>query len=226
MSKIDEKNIGLFDDQETQAEEKEEKKILYPDRPVMYEEDPEEGEEFEVDEKFRVTDLNSADWCLEKIAEKEALISEVRDLATAKKQLIDRWEQKETERHLRSIQFFQYLLGQYLAEQREKDPKFKISTPMGLVSTRAQQPEWNIEDEDRVIELLEISGQSAFIRVKKELKKGDIKKACTEIRNGVPILITGTDQVMLQGIKVEERLPKLTVKINEEALKLKKKEVK
>ena len=131
MSKIDEKNIGLFDDQETQAEEKEEKKILYPDHPIMYEEE-EESEVFGVDEKFRVTDLNSADWCLEKIAEKEALISEIRDLATAKKQLIDRWEQKETERHLRSIQFFQYLLGQYLAEQREKDPKFKISTPMGL----------------------------------------------------------------------------------------------
>lgn len=224
MSKIDEKTIGLFDDQETHAEEKEEKKILYPDRPEMNEEDLEEGEEA-VDEKFRVTDLHSADWCLEKIAEKEALISEVRDLATAKKQLIDRWEQKETERHQRSIQFFQFLLGQYLAEQREKDPKFKISTPMGLVSTRVQQPEWNIEDEDRVIELLEISGQSAFIRVKKELKKGDIKKTC-EIRNGVPVLVTETDEVILQGIKVEERPPKLTVKINEDALKLKKKEVK
>lgn len=75
-------------------------------------------------------------------------------------------------------------MEEYYRGQRKLDPKFKLSTPYGKVSSRKQQDKWIYEDET-VLESLKQHHLDELIRVKEEVNKVDLKKEIEILENVV-----------------------------------------
>lgn len=158
-------------------------------------------------EKFKIEDLNGANWALRKIAAYKKKQAEIKELAAEEKFRIECWEENENEQIERGIAYFEWLLNEYLMEQRKQDPKFKISTPYGKVSTRKQQPKWEYID-NVVLEYLKSVDAKELIRIKEELNKVDLKKVVT-VEEGKAVY----QGVALPGITIIEQPEKVIVSV-------------
>lgn len=165
-----------------------------------------EGDKTE-EEKFKIRDLGGASWALRKIAAYKKKQAEIKEFADAERFRINSWEENENEQIKRGIEYFENLLAQYLMEQRRSDPKFKISTPYGKVSTRKQQPKWEYDDET-VIKYLKSVDMNRLIRIKEELNKVDLKKAVTVEESKA--MLQG---IRLPGINITEQPDKIIVEV-------------
>lgn len=137
-------------------------------------------------ETFKIEDLGQANWAFRKLAALNQKTREIEQLARAEKVRIEDWEKREKESLKHNINFFNYLLEEFYREQRAMDPKFKLSTPYGQVSSRKQQPKWNYDDE-KTIESLKKYKLKDFIRVKEEVNKADFKKEVEVLKDVVSL---------------------------------------
>ncbi|AWZ48431.1 hypothetical protein C3495_06200 [Clostridiaceae bacterium 14S0207] len=132
-------------------------------------------------ESFKVTDLESANWCFRKISALQNNIESNKSLAVAEKLRIDKWEKKVTEEDKETIQYFESLITEYYLANRELDKKFKLSTPYGKVSSRKSK-KYNWTDEEELLKYLKENKNDELIRVKEEINKTEFKKV---YKNGV-----------------------------------------
>lgn len=137
----------------------------------------------ETKERFKIENLDSANWAFRKLAALERKEKEITQLADAEKNRIETWEKEEKAQIQSSKDFFNFLLEEYYRKQRELDPKFKLSTPYGKVTSRKQQAKWNYDDEV-ILESLKDNKLDKFIRIKEEVNKSDLK-AEVEVLNNV-----------------------------------------
>lgn len=177
-------------------------------------EEADEEEIKEIKERFKINDLESANWAFRKLKAIEEKKKEIEELA--KKEIepykleisrIEDWKNEELKSFDRSIIFFNFLLEEYYREQRKIDPKFKVSTPYGKVTSRKQQPKWNYDDE-KVVEWL-LENDKDLVRVKYEPSKTDIKKKYKAAGNNV----VTEDGEIVEGITIEERDPVVKVEV-------------
>lgn len=165
-------------------------------------------EEEEIQESFKVTDLNSANWCMRKMRANEKKLAEYKELAKAEIERINAWLKKEAEKIDNSNSFFQVKLEEYFLEQRANDPKFKLSTPYGKMSTRKQHPKWYY-DEDKLLSYLKESNKAEFIRTKEEIDKAKLKKSVS-VKEGRAVTEDGE---IIECITIEEQPDKITIKL-------------
>jgi phage host-nuclease inhibitor protein Gam len=158
-------------------------------------------------QRFKVDSLESANWCLKKLAVLEKEQQEKEELAKKEIQRIEEWLKSEKERIANSKRFFECLLEEYFVAEKEKNPKFKISTPYGKVSSRKQQPKW-VYDNEKAINSLKQAGLNDLIKIKEEIDKNKLKKSVT-IVNGQAVTEDGE---ILEGITVEEQPEKIVIK--------------
>lgn len=170
----------------------------------------------EVKDRFKITDLDRANWAFRKlkaIAEKKKEIEEL-----AKKEIkpyklaiseIEEWKDTELESFDRSINFFNFLLEEYYREGRKSDAKFKVSTPYGKVTSRKLQPKWNFE-EDRLLGWLK-ANDLELVRTKEEVNKAELKKKYKIVGNNV----VTEDGEIVEGIEIEEQQDSIAVKVVE-----------
>ena len=167
-----------------------------------------ENVEKEERERFKIKDLDAANWAFRKLAALEKKQLEYEDLAKKEKERIELWLQGETEKTNQSKRFFESLLEEYFYENKQIDPKFKISTPYGKVSSRKQQSQWEYDNEI-VISSLKNAGLDSLIRIKEEPSKSEIKKAL-HVANGQ---VVTPDGEIIEGIKVTERPDAIVIKV-------------
>ena len=153
-----------------------------------------------------ITDVNKASWAFREIIEIEKQMQDIEDLAKSELERINNWKKEELKSLQDSKQFFDFNLEQYFREQRELDPKFKLSTPYGKVTARKQQPKWNYED-DKTIEWLK-ENDISLIRIKEEVNKAELKKKYQVVGNQVVDL----NGEIVEGIEIEYRDETITVK--------------
>ena len=161
-------------------------------------------------EKFEVNSLSSADWALRKIKELEADIKQNNDFAEAEKIRLEQWLESENRKYQESIEYFNGLLSHYLQELRKDNPKAKISTPHGTVSTRKNPKQWTYSDD--VLAELEEKEMFEFIRIKKEVDKKELKKVLSATDDGI---VVNSDGEVIKGITVVDGGEVMTVKIAE-----------
>lgn len=149
-------------------------------------------------ERFKIENLDSANWALRKLKALEDKKNEIEMLAKIELDRINNWKKEELEGMKDNKGFFKFLLEEYYREQRELDPKFKLSTPYGKVTSRKQQPKWNYED-DKIIESLKSKGISELITT--EMIEKVPKK---EFKDSVEIL---QDVISLNGVIVKNVEP-------------------
>ena len=166
-----------------------------------------ETTEEEAKKRFRIESTEQANWAFRKLRAINVKSNEIKELAAAERQRIDEWEKKELSVLENSTEFFEGLLAEYFIKQRELDPKFKLSTPYGRVSSRKQQPKWNYEDE-KVLNWLK-ENDKELIRVKYEPDKREIKKKYEVVGNTV----VTEDGEIVEGITVEERPDSINIKV-------------
>ena len=161
-------------------------------------------------EKFEVNSLSSADWALRKIKELEAGIKQNMNFAESEKIRLEKWLESENHKHQESIEYFNGLLSHYLQELRKDNPKAKISTPHGTVSTRKNQKQWTYSDD--VLAELEEKEMFEFIRIKKEVDKKELKKVLSATDDGI---VVNSDGEVIKGVTVVAGGEVMTVKIAE-----------
>ena len=169
------------------------------------------GETTEEDakEEFKVESIEQANWAFRKLRAINTKAREIKDIGAAEKARIEEWEKKELAILENSTEFFEGLLVEYFIRQKEVDPKFKISTPYGEVSSRKQQPKWNYEDE-KVLEWLK-ANDTELIRIKEEVNKAELKKKYKVVGNEV----VTKDGEIVEGIRVDERPDSISIKVTE-----------
>ncbi|KKX54448.1 host-nuclease inhibitor Gam family protein [Brevibacillus borstelensis] len=168
--------------------------------------------EGEIKQRFRITDLDSLNWALRKLAALEAKRKEHEALAKKEYERIKAWEEKMTRDIEEHKQFFTMLIEEFARGQRASDPKWKASTPFGKVGFRKQQPKW-VYDEQKALESVESTGLDKFIRVKKELDKVALKASAKVLDDG-RVIDTETG-VFIEGVSVTEQPEVLKVEVVE-----------
>ena len=162
-------------------------------------------------EKFEVNSLSSADWALRKIKELKANIKQNMDFAESEKIRLEQWLESENHKYQESIEYFNGLLSHYLQELRKDNPKAKISTPHGTVSTRKNPKQWTYSDD--VLAELEEKEMFEFIRIKKEVDKKELKKVLSATDDGI---VVNSDGEVIKGVTVVDGGEVMTVKIAEQ----------
>ena len=167
-----------------------------------------------VKERFKIKDLDGANWALRKL---KAIASKKREIETLADKEVEpykleiekilEWRDNELASYDKSIDFFYFLLEEYYREQRKLDPKFKISTPYGKVSSRKQQPKWNY-DEDKLVGWLK-ANDDKFVKVQYSPMKAELKKAYIVAGNSV----VTEDGEVVDGIVIEEQPDSINIKV-------------
>lgn len=150
-------------------------------------------------EQWGVKDLGSANWALRKITALEEANKEIHQLADDERQRINDYELKASQSNDDSIAYFKQKLSEYLIELRRTDPKAKIKTPYGTVSTRKKPDSW--EFSENAVSELESLGLGEFVNTKitETVSKKEFKKVMGVTANGQ---VVTPDGEVLKSVKV------------------------
>ncbi|HCL4466726.1 TPA: host-nuclease inhibitor Gam family protein [Clostridium botulinum] len=159
---------------------------------------------------FKIEDLKGASWALRKIKECKESILEKEELAKSEKERIEEWLNNETKNDLVSLEYFNGLLVEYYKWLKQKDPKVKISTPYGKVTSRKNK-KWNYGNEETLLKYLNSNGYKNLIRTKQEINKTSLKESFL-IKDGI-VLDKNTGEVIPEISIVEEE--NISVKVVE-----------
>ena len=148
--------------------------------------------------EFKVTGLESADWCFERISEIEDKRAELTAYAEQKVAKIEKWLEEELKPLNRQLEYFKGLLVEYYAEQRAVDPKFKLSTPGGAVTQRKT----NVlkYDEAIMMDYLKTNHQD-LVKTVEKFSKLEVKKVFKKDGDRVVDIETGE---IVDWVQVEE----------------------
>lgn len=161
-----------------------------------------ENEELKA-EGFKIENLEGANWCFRKIRALKEKILQNTSLAEAERQRIDAWEMKENESSKENINYFECLLKEYYKENKEKDSKFKLTTPYGKVSSRKSK-KYNWTDEEELLKYLKENKNDELIRVKEEINKTEFKKIYKDgINEETGEVIPGVEVEQTESISIK-----------------------
>lgn len=133
-----------------------------------------EQEQPEIKEGFIIDSLEKAAWAFKKINACKARIAEVKAYADSERDKLDRWEESELALAEGTVDRFKQLLAEYYFAQKDKDPKFRLSTPYGSGYAKKNMPELTYPDD--APERLEKMGLTDCVRIKKEVNKAQLSK--------------------------------------------------
>lgn len=162
-------------------------------------------------QRFKIETVEQLNWALRKLAVLEAKQEEITALASAERERINQWEKRELEAIQRSREFFEALISEYAGAMRQKDPKWRVTTPYGQVGFRRQPPKWEWKNEEELVSFLETSGHAELVRVKKEADKNGVKKAF-EVTSDGRVIDPVTGEVV-PGVSVVQQPEKVVIKV-------------
>lgn len=154
-------------------------------------------------EEFKIDSLEGATWAFRKLRAINEKESEYKAIAEQEITKVQTWLESVIKPLGNDKAYFEGVLSQYYKAEREKDKKFKLSTPYGKVAAR-ETDKYYYEDEQAIMDYCNMNKVDC-IRVKEELDKASFKKVC---KGGVN-LETGE---VVPGVRVEKELS-ITVKV-------------
>ena len=155
-------------------------------------------------EQFTIDNLEGATWAFRKLRAIKAKEDEFKKVADEEINKIQTWLENELKATQSDREYFEGLLTEYYKTEKDKDSKFKLSTPYGRVSSRTTD-KYYYEDEEEIKDYCNENGLDC-VRVKEELDKTAFKKLC---KGGVN-LETGE---VVPGVRVEKETS-ISVKVD------------
>ena len=147
-------------------------------------------------ERFTVKDASSAEWVMEKIAEKQAEIAEMtrqRDKMLAR---YNEWYAAGTEALNGDIAYFEKLLADWAREELAEGKAKSISLPSGRVGFRAAAPKVTfagapVDKTSAAFVTLTKQVAPEYVETKESVKWADFKKTLTLAENGAVVTESG-----------------------------------
>lgn len=121
-----------------------------------------------------ISDLEIATSIMKKVRFIKNLIEENSKVANLEISKIKEWEDSENRVLIEKMSHYENILIEYFKQELEKNPKFKLSTPYGKVTKRANT-KW-IYDEEEILQYLEENNITNLINISKSIKKSELKK--------------------------------------------------
>lgn len=155
-------------------------------------------------EEFTINNLEGATWAFRKLRAIKAKEDELKKVADEEIAKVKTWLENELKTTQGDREYFEGLLTEYYKTEKDKDSKFKLSTPYGKISSRTTD-KYYYEDEEEIKNYCSENGLNC-IKIKKELDKNAFKKLC---KGGVN-LETGE---VVPGVRVEKETS-ISVKVD------------
>ena len=165
--------------------------------------------ERETKKPFQITNIDSCNWAFRKLAVVKLKEDDIKMTAEDEIYRITQWKNKELEKLEGEKEFFEGLLQEYFLKEKAVDPKFKINTPYGKVSSRKQQPEYKY-DVDKFIEWAKDNNHDNLIRTRYDVDKAKTKKSF--VISGDKLVDADTGEIV-EGVTVASREDTISVTI-------------
>ena len=152
---------------------------------------------------WRITDDGCADWACRKIAEEQAELDRIRELADAQIQKIEEKVAAAERRFQNGTRFLTGKLAEYFETVPHKTTKTKASYRLlSGTLTRKFGGATMEKDDSKLVEFLKASGNLEFIKTEEKPKWGEYKKRL-EIMGG-SVVDTETGEIV-EGVKAIEK---------------------
>ena len=168
-------------------------------------------ESSEIKERFKIKNLDAANWAFKKLSAIEIKEEENRKLVVKERERLDAWLEAENKRTESEKSFFESLLMEYQHEGELQDEKFKVSTPYGKIIKRTTK-KWDYGDEKALVEIFKNGKFEHLIRTKEELNKTEIKKEFSLDKDTKKLV--SKDGEIMEEIKVTDEVT-YTIKVGE-----------
>lgn len=126
-------------------------------------------------EGFKITNIDEANWAFRKIRALKEEVKETNLLADKEIERIENWREKEIKTSIDNIEYFEGILTEYYMKLRSENPKAKLNTPYGKVTSRKSK-KWNYQNEEEILKYLKENEYSDLIKVKEDINKAELKK--------------------------------------------------
>lgn len=159
-----------------------------------------EGVEMEP-EKFKVTSLQSASWCMSKASAAAGKIADAQAMVEEGRRRLDAWFDEYTAGHVATIAAMEMFLEPWVADEVADTKKKSVSLPNGTAGFRSSPESVVINDPEKIVAEAKMFGIP--VQTKEYVNKTDIKKYIHE--QGVVLdnafLVPGTEKFY---VKVKE----------------------
>lgn len=176
-----------------------------------------ESQQQEERKVFVITDLNGLNWAFRKMSAIQAKQNEVKQLAQAERDRIDKWEKKECAAFEDDLAFFAHKITEYHASVLAEDSKAKsIKTPYGIAKSTTSKAAPEKVDESALIEYAK-TNELDFVEVetKEKLKWAELKKTLKVAEfNGEQVVIDADGQVV-PGVIVKPETVSFKVEVSD-----------
>jgi hypothetical protein len=153
-------------------------------------------------EQFTIDNLEGATWAFRKLRAIKAKEDEFKKVADEEINKIRTWLESELKATQSDREYFEGILTEYYQNERQKNSKFKLSTPYGKVSSR-KTDKYIYEDEQAIKDYCNVN-QLDCIRVKEELDKTAFKKICKDgINQETGEIVPGVRVEKVESISVK-----------------------
>lgn len=152
------------------------------------------------DDRFRVTDIRGAEWCLKKISRAQEEYEGIKAYVDAEKARLDSFLADAKAKFDGDKSYFEGLLMPYAMEQLEGQKKKKsIKLPSGTIGFKSVPAE--ITKDDEALKAFVKESAPEFIETKETVKWGEFKKTLTATEDGRFITADGeiVDGVTFEG---------------------------
>lgn len=154
-------------------------------------------------EGFKIDSLQGVNWCMRKLRALNEKQKEIESVKDEELRRIEIWANDEVKSIQSDKEFFEAKILEYFKQQRELDPKVKLSTPYGKVAIRKSK-KWKYINEEELIGYMEENEYTEGIRVKKELNKTFIKQMFKDgINEFTGEILPGVEIVEMEDISVK-----------------------
>lgn len=149
-------------------------------------------------ELWRIKTLEDADWAIATIRDWERERDQKLEYIKREKERLKAFEDKVKEDEIKQTEFLRTCLSNYIAEQKEENPKFKLQTLTGSASVRTTK-KWTYDDEAVMEALKKDDDLKSYIRIKEEINKAQMKKDFVVTGTGA---VATKDGEIIDGITV------------------------
>lgn len=153
-------------------------------------------------EEFKIENIEQATWALRKLSGITKKENEIKGIAEMEVDRIGKWELTELNKLESSREYFERIISDYYIEQKTIDPKYKLNTPYGKVSTRKNK-KWNYINEKETIQYLKDNNIKA-VKVTESIDKKELKSLFKDgINPNTGDIIPGIDIVQEENITIK-----------------------
>lgn len=161
-------------------------------------------EEARSDDRFRVTDDQTADWCLRKIAKEDEELAKLNEWYERQKKLAQ-------ERHDSRVAYYTGLLHEYFDTVPAHSTKTmsKYTLPSGELVMSKPKADYTKADEEKLLSWC-VANDPDLVKVTTTPKWADIKKRLTTVDGKIVDKDTG---LFVDGVEIEEKPEEFKVKV-------------